>query len=144
GYATLMGLIKNPEIFRCGVDWAGVTDLHLMFSAVESDASQNQLNYGMKTLIGDPDADAAMFQANSPLANAAKLKQPLLLAHGAEDLRVPIVHASKFRDAVGKTNAQVEWIVYTDEGHGWRHEDDNIDFWRHVEVFLDKNLKQVH
>jgi dipeptidyl aminopeptidase/acylaminoacyl peptidase len=144
GYATLMGLINNPEIFRCGVEWAGVTDLNLMFDRPESDASQDSLAYDMKTMIGDPVADAAMLARHSPLPNAAKLTQPLLIAHGAEDLRVPIVHATKFRDAVEKTNPHVEWIVYSDEGHGWRHAEDNIDFWKHVEVFLDKNLKTAN
>jgi dienelactone hydrolase len=144
GYATLMGLIKNPEIFRCGVEWAGVTDLNLMFTRPESDMSQDTLDYDMRAMIGDPVADAAMLVQHSPLPNAAKLTQPLLIAHGAEDLRVPIVHASKFRDAVEKTNQHVEWIVYSDEGHGWRHAEDNIDFWKHVEVFLDKNLKTAN
>lgn len=141
GYATLMGLIKHPDIFRCGVEWAGVTDIGLMFDTPESDASQENLGYSMPTLIGDPVKDAAMFQQNSPLLNAEKLKQPLLIAHGAQDRRVPIVHASKFRSAVSKNNGNVEWIVYPEEAHGWRHEEDNIDFWKHVEVFLDKNLK---
>lgn len=140
GYATLMGLIKNPELFRCGVEWAGVTDIGLMFTNTESDATQEYLHYGMKTTIGDPVADADMFKENSPLLNAAKLTQPVLLAHGVEDVRVPIVHATEFRSAVRKTNPNVEWIVYSNEGHGWRHEDDRIDFWKHVETFLDKNL----
>ncbi|MBV8666334.1 MAG: S9 family peptidase [Burkholderiaceae bacterium] len=144
GYATLMGLIKNPELFRCGVEWAGVTDIGLRFSVAESDATQEVLNYDLKTLIGDPVADAAMFKANSPLANASKLMQPLLIAHGAVDHRVPIVHATEFRDAVTKNNKNVEWIVYNDEGHGWHLEKDNIDFWTRVESFLDKNLKAVN
>jgi len=143
GYATLMGLIKNPEIFRCGVDWAGVTDLNLMFTTAEDDASQESLQYGMRTLIGDPAKDAAMFVQNSPLPNADRLRQPLLIAHGAQDQRVPLIHATKFRDAVEKNNPHVEWLVYAEEGHGWRHEEDSIDFWKHVEVFLDKNLKQA-
>ena len=139
GYATLMGLIKNSDIFRCGVEWAGVTDLDLMFTA-DSDASQDSLKYGMRTLIGDPEKDAAMFQQYSPLAQAARLKQPILMAHGLEDLRVPMVHATKFRDAVGKNNAQIEWITYSDEGHGWGNENNNLDFWKRVEAFLAKNL----
>jgi dipeptidyl aminopeptidase/acylaminoacyl peptidase len=140
GYATLMGLIKNPGLFRCGVEWAGVTDIGLMFATPESDASQESLKYGMKTLIGDPEADAAMFAANSPLAQASQLRQPLLIAHGGQDRRVPIVHAVKFRDAVGKANRNVEWISYPEEGHGWRHEADRIDFWKRVDLFLGKNL----
>ena len=143
GYATLMGLIKNPEIFRCGVDWAGVTDLGLRYSVPYSDATEDALDYTVKTTMGDPVADAAMFKANSPLQHAELLKQPLLLAHGVEDLRVPIIHATAFRDAVTKTNPHVEWISYIDEAHGWHHEKNNIDFWKHVEAFLDKNLKTV-
>jgi dipeptidyl aminopeptidase/acylaminoacyl peptidase len=141
GYATLMGLIKNPEIFRCGVDWAGVTDIELKLGLAESDASQEYLNYGAKTLVGDPATDAAIFKENSPLVNAAKLTQPLLIAHGAQDRRVPIAQATAFRSAVSKNNSNVEWIVYSNEGHGWRHEENNIDFWKHVEVFLEKNLR---
>jgi len=141
GYATLMGLIKNPEIFRTGVEWLGVADITMMFNTPQSDASQESLNYGMRTLIGDPDKDAAWFRQNSPLLRAAELKQPLLMAHGSQDVRVPIVHASSFRDAVRRSNNNVEFIAYTNEGHGWRHADNRIDFWRRVEAFLEKNLK---
>lgn len=143
GYATLMGLIKNPEIFRCGVEWAGVTDIGLMFQTPYSDASQETLNYSLRTLIGDPDKDAEQFRQNSPLLRAAELKQPLLMAHGGADVRVPVVHASRFRDAVKKNNPNVEYIIYNNEGHGWRHENNRIAFWKQVEIFLDKNLKQA-
>ena len=51
-----------------------------------------------------------------------------------------MVHATKFRSAVTEKNPNVEYVLYQDEGHGWRHEKDNIDFWKRVEAFLDKNL----
>lgn len=143
GYATLTGLIKNPELFRCGVEWAGVTDINMMFSLAQSDATRENLEYGMRTTIGDPTADAKQFAENSPLNHAAKLTQPLLMAHGGLDKRVPIAQATAFYNAVTHGNKHVEWIVYNDEGHGWRLEQNNIDFWKHVEVFLDKNLKNV-
>jgi dienelactone hydrolase len=145
GYATLMGLIKDPQIFRAGVEWAGVTDIKLMFTSSESDASQEDLGYSMRTLIGDPDseADAAMFRRNSPLLRAAELKQPLLMAHGAGDRRVPIAHASRFRDAIKAHNPNVTSLIYVDEGHGWRNEKTNIAFWQQVETFLDKHLKRA-
>ena len=137
--------IKDPQIFRAGVEWAGVTDIKLMFTLSESDASQEDLGYSMRTLIGDPDgeADAAMFRRNSPLLRAAELKQPLLMAHGAQDKRVPIAHASRFRDAIKAHNPNVTSIIYPDEGHGWRNEATNIAFWRQVETFLDKHLKHA-
>jgi len=93
--------------------------------------------------MGDPVADADMFKQNSPLQNAGKLKQPLLIAHGASDRRAPIVHATDFYSTVKKHNNNVEWIVYSDEGHGWYHEPNRYDFWKRVEAFLDKNLKNV-
>lgn len=141
GYATLMGLIKNPELFRCGVEWAGVTDIGLMFSSTQSDMSQESLKYGLRTLIGDPDQDGAQFRRYSPLLRAAELTQPLLMAHGLEDVRVPIEHAKSFRDAVGKHNENVEYLTYADEAHGWRHAANRIDFWTRVAAFLDRNLR---
>lgn len=143
GYATLMGLIKDPQVFRCGIEWAGVTDIKLMFTSRQSDASEQDLGYGMRLLIGDPDVDTAMFSKNSPLLRAAELKQPLLMAHGLEDRRVPSEHADRFSSAVKAHNPNVTSIVYKDEGHGWRHPENSIDFWRQVETFLDRNLKQA-
>jgi dipeptidyl aminopeptidase/acylaminoacyl peptidase len=143
GYATLMGLIKNPELFRCGVEWSGVTDLALRFNTPQDDISDDLMNYDLKTLMGDPDTDAEMFNANSPLENAAKLTQPLLMAHGTQDVRVPLVHATAFYNKVSNTNTHVEKIIYPDEGHGWHHEQNSIDFWTHVESFLHKNLQTI-
>lgn len=143
GYATLMGLIKDPQTFRAGVAWAGVTDLDLMFTSAVSDASEESLGYSMRTTVGDPDTDAAQFRQNSPLRRAAELKQPLLLAHGADDRRVPLEHASSFLSAVKGHNPQSKLIVYDNEGHGWRNEATRLAFWKEVETFLDTNLKQA-
>ena len=139
GYATLMGLVRDPDVFRAGVEWAGVTDIKLMFTTAESDASQDALRYNMKTLIGDPVNHPEAFVDVSPLAQADRITRPLLMAHGAQDRRVPIVHATKMRNALRK-NANVEYVEYPEGGHGWSQEADNIDFWKRVEAFLDKHL----
>lgn len=81
-----------------------------------------------------------MFKKYSPLENAAKLTQPLLMAHGADDKRVPVAQATALHDAVKKTNPNVEYIIYNNERHGWHLEKDNIDFWKHVDAFFDRNL----
>ncbi|HWM71002.1 MAG TPA: prolyl oligopeptidase family serine peptidase [Steroidobacteraceae bacterium] len=140
GYATLMGLIKEPELFRCGFEFAGVTDIELMYSITWSDASDEAKKYGYPTLIGDPEKDAAQIAETSPLKNAQRLKQPLLMAHGVDDVRVPIKHGRKFHDAVTDTNKNVEWIVYSDEGHGFHQDEHRIDYWKHVEAFLHRCL----
>jgi dipeptidyl aminopeptidase/acylaminoacyl peptidase len=140
GYATLMGLIKHPEIFRCGINWVGVSDIELLYSVTWSDASDSGLRIEKSTLIGDPDKDAAQLRATSPLVQAQRLKSPLLMAYGIKDVRVPLIHGTKFRDAVMQHNPNVEWVTYKEEGHGWRMEKNNVDFWGRVERFLEKNL----
>lgn len=141
GYATLMGLIRDPDLYRCGVSWIAVTDIGLMYDITWSDASDILKRYGMPALIGDPVKDAAQLEATSPLKQAHRLKQPLLLAFGGGDRRVPIDHGTKFRDAVKKTNERVEWIVYNEEGHGWFKPENRYDFYSRMEKFLATHLQ---
>jgi dipeptidyl aminopeptidase/acylaminoacyl peptidase len=143
GYATLMGLARDPALYRCGVAWAGVTDIDLMYSGTwyeDSDLPDEYKSYGMPVLVGDQVKDAAQLKATSPLAQAARITQPLLLAYGGADRRVPLFHGTRFRDAVRRTNHQVVWIEYPEEGHGWWLPKNRIDFWTRVEQFLDKNI----
>ncbi len=145
GYATLMGLINDPDLFKCGVQWAGVTDINLMYNGHWSrvdDISSAYREYGMPTLIGDQVKDAAQLKATSPIELAQRIKQPLLLAYGGSDKRVPIYHGKKFYEAVKAGNTQVEWISYSDEGHGWSQPETRIDFWSRVETFLAKQIGQ--
>ncbi|NRR29199.1 S9 family peptidase [Oxalobacteraceae bacterium] len=143
GYATLMGLIKDPELYRCGIDWRGVTDIKLLYTGswlYTSDISDGSKQYAMPVFIGDPLKDAEQLKATSPLLLADKLKQPLLMAYGGADKLVPLNHGLKFRDAVQAHNKQVEWIEYPEEGHGWSLPATRIDFWTRVEKFLARNI----
>lgn len=143
GYAALMGLIRDPALYRCGINWVGVTDLKLLYQghwSAPSDQTDEERKYGFPALIGDPVADVEQFKATSPLLLASRIKQPLLLAYGGVDRRVPIYHGQQFYDAVAKTNPDVEWIAYDHEGHGWHLPKTAIDFWGRVEKFLDRNI----
>ncbi|GAB2848426.1 S9 family peptidase [Pseudoduganella ginsengisoli] len=143
GYATLMGLVNNPDLFKCGVNWVGVTDISLMANghwSYVSDLSDMWKEYGIPVLVGDPVKDAEQLKATSPLLQAARITQPLLLAYGGADKRVPLYHGNKFRDAIAPYNKQVEWIVYEEEGHGWALPKNRIDFWTRVEKFLGKHI----
>jgi dipeptidyl aminopeptidase/acylaminoacyl peptidase len=143
GYATLMGLINDPDLYKCGIDWAGVTDINLLYDGhwnFTSDLPDGWKHYGMPTLVGDQVKDAEQLKATSPLLQAARIKQPLLLAYGGADMRVPLPHGTKFYKAVKEGNPNVEWIEYDEEGHGWALPKNRIDFWGRVEKFLDKNI----
>ena len=141
GYATLMGLAKDPDLYRCGVAWVGVTDPTLLFSIHWSDMSADAKRHSMPVLIGDPVKDAAMLAANSPLAQASRIKAPVLLAYGDKDMRVPIEHGERMRDALTANGNAPEWVVYQREGHGWQRKESRIDFWQRVERFLATHLK---
>lgn len=141
GYAVMIGLVRDPERYRCGVNYVGVTDINLMFDVTWSDfANSDYLKYAAKEMIGDPDADAAQFKATSPLANVAKIKAPVLMAYGGEDYRVPLVHGEKMRDSLKAQGTPVEWVVYPDEGHGFLLEANRYDFYGRVAKFLAAHL----
>ncbi|MEW6024704.1 MAG: alpha/beta fold hydrolase [Pseudomonadota bacterium] len=143
GYATLMGLVNDPDLYKCGVSWVGVTDINLLYDghwSFTSDMTAQWKQYGMPDMVGDQVKDAAQLKATSPIQQAARIKAPLLLAYGGVDRRVPMYHGRKFMDAIKPTNSQVEWVAYQDEGHGWRLPANRVDFWSRVEKFLDKNI----
>lgn len=143
GYATMMGLLKEPELYRAGINWVGVTDINLMYDIGWSDFMGNKwMRFGMPKMIGDPAKDAAQLRTTSPLQQAARIRQPVLMAYGEKDVRVPLPHGTKMRDALlSSGNKQIEWVEYEGEGHGWMLMKNTVDFWSRVERFLDKNLK---
>ena len=139
GYAALMGAITQADLFQCAVSWVGVTDIGLLSSISWSDLNDEWKHYGMKRLVADPDTDAEQMKRTSPLQRAKEIRLPLLMAYGAEDRRVPIKHGNEMKAAL-RPDQPLEWVVYTDEGHGWFNLKTNEDFWGRVERFLSRHL----
>jgi dipeptidyl aminopeptidase/acylaminoacyl peptidase len=139
GYAAMMGAVTQGDLFKCAINWVGVTDIGLLSSINWSDASDEWKNYGMKRLVADPVADAEQIRKTSPLARAAEIRMPLLMAYGGEDIRVPLKHGTEMKSAL-RSDQPLEWVVYPDEGHGWFNLKTNEDFWGRVERFLDRNI----
>lgn len=141
GYAVLMGLARDPERWRCGIDYVGVTDINLLFDVTWSDLFDSDfMRYTAREMIGDPDRDAAQFKATSPLENAGNIRAPVLMAYGAQDARVPLIHGERMRDALVKRGIDVEWVVYPQEGHGFLLEENRYDFYGRVARFLARHL----
>jgi dipeptidyl aminopeptidase/acylaminoacyl peptidase len=139
GYAVMMGLARDPARWKCGVNYVGVTDIGLMFDVTWSDSADSSfMKFSAKEMIGDPVNDAEQLRATSPLAQAGKIRAPVLMAYGANDYRVPLVHGQKMKDALSARD--VEWVVYADEGHGFLVEANRFDFYRRVAAFLDKHI----
>ena len=143
GYSTLMGLIKDPELYRCGVAWMALADLDLFLSGswwVSDDLSNTGRRHTLPDMVGDATKDAAMIAANSPVKQAARIKAPLLLAFGEEDRRVPLAHGERLRKAMKAAGNDPVWVTYPGEGHGFGSVKNRVDFAQRVEVFLAKQL----
>jgi dipeptidyl aminopeptidase/acylaminoacyl peptidase len=141
GYATMFGLAKDPALYKCGVNWVGVTDINLLFSVTYSDTSNTPMmeNMGVK-MHGDPKTDQAYMKATSALENVTKIRAPVLMAYGSEDVRVPLIHGERMRDLLLKQGNSVEWVVMTGEGHGWAKESNRIKWGETVMSFIDRHI----
>jgi acetyl esterase/lipase len=143
GYATLMGLVRDDDVFRCGAAWVAPADLMLLLEGswwMDDDISSTARTYGLKRLVGDADADRDALLAASPLAQAARIKAPLLLAYGESDTRVPLAHGTRLRRALTDAGHPPDWVSYAGEGHSWRLAATRIDFAERLEAFLARNL----
>ncbi len=141
GYASLMGVVKDPAQYRCAVAGAPVTDLRYLYDMHWSDESDEARKFGLPVLVGDRKADVDRFIATSPVEQAAKIQVPVMLVHGGKDRRVPIENGERMRDALLKAGKKVEWVTFPDEGHGFQRPENRIEYWRRIENFLAQNLK---
>lgn len=143
GYSALMGLARQPELYRCGLAWVAVTDLPLLVSGswwVDDDTSDLSRRYTLPEMVGDASKDADMLAKNSPVMLAESIKAPVLLAFGEADRRVPLAHGKRMREALQKNGLEPEWVTYAGEGHGWAKVSNRVDFAQRVEIFLAKHL----
>lgn len=142
GYSALMGLVRDPGLYRCAVAWVAVTDPFLLFDwRWDSDLGDDWREHGLPRLLGDRERDAQALREVSPLHQAARIREPVLLAFGTDDRRVPLVHGTRMRDALRAAGQEPVWITYPGEGHGWRTFENRVDFARRVEEFLARHLR---
>jgi dienelactone hydrolase len=140
GYAALMSPIRHPGTYRCAIAFAALTDMELRYDAWGSDLSEEGRRYTLPQLMGDPVKDAQLLKNSSPLQRVSEFKIPVLLAHGAEDTRLPVEHAEKFVAAARKAGVDVQYQVYPLEGHGWVLPADHADYLLRVQAFLARQL----
>jgi len=143
GYAALQGLVRDPDLWRCGNAYVAVTDLGLLQTVSWSDtaAYSDYLDTDFKRRVGDHEADRAQFDATSPARNAHKIKAAVMLTMGGRDRRVPLIHGTRFRDAMEKAGKPFDYKVYSDETHGFNAPGNVIDFYTRTEQFFARHLK---
>ena len=143
GYATMAGLAFTPNLYAAGINYVGVVDLELLQEG--SNRSSRRFNGFYDELRlewGDPDIpeDMEYIRKTSPLRHAGNIKAPVLIAHGAQDPNVLLVHARKLANELDKNNKEYEWYVEPYEGHGFSGEQSRLNLFNRVEDFLGKHL----
>jgi dipeptidyl aminopeptidase/acylaminoacyl peptidase len=133
GYLVLMGLTRQPALWRAGVDLAGITDLTTMLGS-------GGVPTRYLTEFGDPIKDAALIARFSPLRDAAKIRAPVFIYQGQNDPRVPRDQADAMVRALRDHHIPVEYMVPSNEGHTVAHRENQIEFLTRVIRFLSDEL----
>jgi dipeptidyl aminopeptidase/acylaminoacyl peptidase len=139
GYATLQGIVREPDLYAAAVDYVGVSNLFTFMNTIPP--YWKPMLDMMYEMVGDPVKDSLQLAATSPALNADKMKTPLFIAQGANDPRVNKAESDQMVEALKKQGVQVEYLVKDNEGHGFHNQENRFDFYRAMEGFLAKNLK---
>ncbi len=140
GYSTLAGLTFYPEVFACGVDIVGPSNLITLLESVPPYwKPMIELFY---TRVGDlrTDEGRALLTAHSPLTHVSRIARPLLIAQGANDPRVKQAESDQIVSAMQAKGIPVAYALYPDEGHGFARPENNLSFAALAEAFLGRCL----
>jgi dipeptidyl aminopeptidase/acylaminoacyl peptidase len=136
GYAALMALVKTPELFRAGASYAGVSSLPTLLS----DDQWYMLEDVDKRQIGGGWSDRQRLKDTSPVYNAARIRAPVLLAHGEDDERVHVKHSRMMAKALRSAGKEVEYLEFPHEHHGFLLEENRLRFYDRLGAFFEKHL----
>lgn len=138
GYAALMGLALTPDLFACGVDIVGPTNLITFMQTIPP--YWKPVESVLFDRVGHPERDAAFLRGRSPLFHVDKIDRPLLIAQGANDPRIKTSESVQMVEALRAAGKEVEYYEYPDEGHGFARTENRLDFYAKTERFLATHL----
>jgi dipeptidyl aminopeptidase/acylaminoacyl peptidase len=142
GYASLQGVVKDPDMYKCTLPWIAVSDLVLLLTDTLSDTNNSRYDVSVtqNRRLGDIKTDRAMLEKYSPVNHADKIKVPVLLVMGELDVRVPLRHGTSMRDAMNKAGVKNELVIYKGEAHGFNKQDNIVDFFTRAEKFFAQHI----
>jgi dipeptidyl aminopeptidase/acylaminoacyl peptidase len=141
GYETLVGITATPDRFAAAVDYVGVSDLVAALRALPPFTRRYNANSWYRYL-GDPEVpeQEAELTARSPITMVDRIRTPLLVAQGVNDVRVPQAQSDRIVASLRERGVPVEYLLAEDEGHGFENEDNRLRFYRAVERHLAEHL----
>jgi len=140
GYATLMGLIRTPELYTCGVNYVGVSNWFTFFNSFPE--YWKPMRDMLKEIFYDVDdpVEAEIAREVSPAFHIDKITKPLFVVQGANDPRVNIDESDQIVSQLREKGITVPYMVKYNEGHGFSHEENNIEFYKYMMGFFRKHL----
>ncbi|MCM2129647.1 S9 family peptidase [Larsenimonas rhizosphaerae] len=136
GYATLAGLTMTPDVFACGVDIVGPSNLETLLDSIPAywEAGRQQMYRRMAS--PETEEGRAWLRDRSPLTHAGRIQRPLLIGQGANDPRVKQAESDQIVEAMRTNDIPVTYVLFPDEGHGFARPVNNIAFNAVTEAFL--------
>jgi dipeptidyl aminopeptidase/acylaminoacyl peptidase len=138
GYATLMGLVKEPELYAAGVNYVGVSNMFTFMQTIPP--YWKPMLDMMYEMVGDPVHDSVLMREVSPVFHVERITAPLFIAQGAKDPRVNKNESDQVVEALTERGVEVEYMVKDNEGHGFHNEENRFEFYRAMETFLAKHI----
>ncbi len=136
GYMVTAGLTEYPDLFAAGADLFGIVNFETFFKNTEPwMAAISKIEYG------DPDKEADLLRRLSPIYKIDRVTAATIVLHGANDTNVPVVEAEQVVDSLTKRGIPVEYVLFPDEGHGWRKTSNRIRSAVAVTRWFEKYLK---
>ena len=144
GYATLVGLTFTPEVFACGVDIVGPSNLNTLLSSIPPYWAPMFEEFARR--VGDPRTPDGkkLLDERSPLTRAAAIQRPLLIGQGANDPRVKQAESDQIVSAMKSKGLPVSYVLFPDEGHGFARPENRLAFYAVAEAFLAEHLGGVY
>jgi len=136
GYMTLMAVGKIPDVWAAGVEEFGIINWFTMLQHEDAELQEYE-----KSLLGDPEKDRNIYEADSPITYLHNAKAPLLVLQGENDPRVPKEEAEQVVDLLRKDGQTVDAHYYSNEGHGFNKRENRIDAIQRILAWFDKYLK---
>jgi dipeptidyl aminopeptidase/acylaminoacyl peptidase len=136
GYMVMAGLTQYPDLFAAGADLFGIVNFETFFKNTQPwMAAISKIEYG------NPETEADLLRKLSPIHRLDRLRTPTIVLHGANDTNVPVIEAEQVVENLKRRNVPVEYVLFPDEGHGWRKTPNRIRSTVRIVSWFEKYLK---
>lgn len=139
GYAALAGAAFTPDLYCCGVDIVGPSNIATLIRSIPPYWQPMRRLFDLR--VGNVDTEPEFLKERSPLFKAHEMRIPLLIAQGANDPRVKRAESEMIVEALRAKGKPVDYLVFEDEGHGFARPENRLKFYAHAEAFLARHLK---